>query len=188
MSPWHLARATGLFAYAAFAIAMIAGLMLSSKYLGKRSARNLTLLHEALSIAGLLLMAVHAWAILNDAYFEFTWQAIMIPGLSPYEPAAVAAGVIAGWVGLVVVASFYLRKRIGPRTWRKIHYSTFGMFVLMTAHGFFSGTDSANPFVLGLYSGATGSILVLTLYRATTAYFARRKKARRASARAGSVA
>lgn len=38
-------------------------------------------------------------------------------------------------------ASFYARKRIGQKTWRAIHYISFLTFIMVTLHGFYSGTD-----------------------------------------------
>jgi sulfoxide reductase heme-binding subunit YedZ len=182
MTAWMLARASGLTAYICLALATIAGLMLSSKYLGKKASRNLTLTHEALSIAGVALIFVHAWAILNDAFFEFTWWSLVVPGLSPYAPLWVGVGVVAANLTLAVVASFYLRKRIGARTWRRIHYTTPFAFAAMTAHGIAAGTDSASVWAIGLYSGLTVVVGTLLGYRIVTSFADRRVKAQRKAA------
>lgn len=165
MTPWLLARASGLTAYAAFSVASIAGLMLTTKIMGKRASRNLTVMHEAFSIAGLLLIPVHALAILNDAVFHFTWKSLLIPGLSPYAPVAVGAGVAGGWLALIVVGSFYVRKKIGPRNWRRIHCITPVTYGLMAAHGIASGSDTGSPAVAALYTVSIGLTLVLLVYR-----------------------
>ena len=165
MNPWFLARASGLVAYSLFALSTIAGLLLSSKFLGKRASKPLTLVHESLSVAGVLLIGVHMVAILKDTFFRFGVAGVLLPGMSPYAPVAVGVGVIAAWLSAVVVGSFYVRKKIGPRNWRRLHYSTIGLFVAMTLHGLFAGTDAANPLVLGLYSTATGIVSVMLVYR-----------------------
>jgi sulfoxide reductase heme-binding subunit YedZ len=182
VTAWMLARASGLVAYAMFSVATITGLLLSSKYLGKKASRNLTLVHEAGSIGGLLLVVLHAWAILNDAYFDFTLRSILLPGLSPYSPLWVGAGIIAGYISLVVVGSFYLRKKIGPRTWRRIHYSTFIAYVAMTTHGFMAGTDRTNALVLGMYSASLATTLGLLTYRISTSIGQRKVKEARKKA------
>lgn len=188
MTAWMLARASGFTAYIALAIAAITGLLLSSKYMGKKASRSLTLVHEATSIAGVILIFVHAWAILNDSFFQFTLGTLLVPGLSPYAPLWVGVGVIAGYLSTVVVASFYLRKKIGPRTWRRIHYSTPVAFAAMTAHGIGAGSDSANVFAAGLYSSVTVVVVMLLGYRIVASVAGRKVKAERKAAAIARVA
>jgi predicted ferric reductase len=165
-----------LLAYALFSVSTIAGLLLSSKFLGKKASKPLTLIHEALSVAGLFTLFVHMLAILKDTFFKFGLGGVLLPGHSPYAPLAVGVGVVAAWLTTVVVASFYVRKKIGPRNWRRLHYITIGLFCAMTAHGLGAGTDAHNPFVLGMYSAATGTVLVLLVYRIATAVSKARKR------------
>ncbi|HEU4481276.1 MAG TPA: hypothetical protein VFS18_05275 [Actinomycetota bacterium] len=188
MTAWELARATGFLAYLAFTASTVAGLMLSSKYLGKKAGRNLTLVHEAAAIAGLVVVVLHAWAILNDSFFEFDLASILVPGMSPYDPLWVGMGVFAAWVGAIVIGSFYVRKKIGPRNWRRIHYLSPIMFVAMTMHGLMAGTDSQNTAALALYSAGGGSALALTGYRIVVGMAAARKKKAKAAKRAAAPA
>lgn len=148
-------------AYLAFSLSTIAGLLISSTFLGKRYNRALTLGHEAGSVVGLLLLGVHAWAILNDSFFTFTWRSLVVPGQSPYAPLPVGIGVVAAWLSAIVVSSFYVRKRIGPRTWRRLHYITPVIFVAMTVHGVASGTDTLNPLVAAMYTVPSALVVVL---------------------------
>jgi methionine sulfoxide reductase heme-binding subunit len=177
LNPWFLARASGLLAYALFAVSTIAGVLLSSKFLGKKASKPLTLIHEALSVSGLFTLFVHMLAILKDTFFKFGVGGVLVPGLSPYAPLAVGVGVVAAWLSAIVVASFYVRKKIGPRNWRRLHYITIGLFAAMTVHGLGAGTDRHNPFVLGMYSTATGTVLVLLANRVAGAVSKARKRA-----------
>ena len=63
------------------------------------------------------------------------------PFASAWRPAAVAAGVVAGWLTLVLALSFRLRKRIGQKGWRRLHYASFAAFVLALGHALTAGTD-----------------------------------------------
>ena len=67
----------------------------------------------------------------------------------------------------VVSASFYLRRRIGQRAWRTLHYLTFLAFVGATVHGIAAGTDSATPGAWWLYVGSTTAVVFLLAYRVT---------------------
>ena len=56
------------------------------------------------------------------------------PFAAPWRPAAVAAGVVAGWLMVMLAVSFRLRKRIGQRVWRRLHYASFAAFLLALCH------------------------------------------------------
>ena len=73
----------------------------------------------------------------------FTFAQILVPGLAPHAPVAVAFGQVALYLTAIVTASFYVRRRIGQRTWRTFHYPTFLVFVGVTVHGIAAGSDSA---------------------------------------------
>ena len=45
----------------------------------------------------------------------------------------------------MIVVSFPLRKRIGMRAWRRLHWATYGLFALATVHGLAAGTDTPTP-------------------------------------------
>jgi sulfoxide reductase heme-binding subunit YedZ len=87
---------------------------------------------------------------------------LLLPGAASWQPQAVALGVVAMWMLAIVTVSFYIRSLIGQKTWRFIHYSSFGAFVAACAHGIMAGTDSGNPSALALY-GATGGVVVALL-------------------------
>jgi methionine sulfoxide reductase heme-binding subunit len=67
---------------------------------------------------------------------------------------------------LLVYVSFGLRKRIGMRNWRRLHWTTYGAFAGATAHGLMAGTDSGAPWALALYFGAVGAVVAATAWRA----------------------
>ena len=66
----------------------------------------------------------------------------------------------------LIYVSFFLRKRIGPRNWRRLHWATYLVFLLATVHGFASGTDSTQPWAHDLYLGAVGAVAFATAWRA----------------------
>jgi DMSO/TMAO reductase YedYZ heme-binding membrane subunit len=90
----------------------------------------------------------------------------VIPGLSPYRPVWTAAGVIAGELLLLVIASFPLRRVIGAKTWRRLHWATYAMFALAAVHGIGSGTDTSRPWVMAFYAGTIGAVAAATVWRA----------------------
>jgi DMSO/TMAO reductase YedYZ heme-binding membrane subunit len=65
----------------------------------------------------------------------------------------------------LVVASFSLRRFIGAKNWRRLHWTVYLSFAAATAHGVMSGTDTARPWVFGLYLFAVGAVVAATAWR-----------------------
>lgn len=162
---WLLARASGLGAYAVLTLSVLAGLVLKSRPFPGLKAARATELHRTLALSGLGLLALHGVSLVLDSTVKVTPAALFVPGLVAYRPAAVAAGVVAGWLFAVVTASFWLRRRIGHRLWRRLHWLTYALFALATVHGLASGTDAAQPWAHALYLGAVGSVAAATAWR-----------------------
>jgi sulfoxide reductase heme-binding subunit YedZ len=163
---WILARAGGLTAYVVLTMSVLAGLVLKSRPLGARlRAASVTDTHRALAFIGLGFVALHGLTLVLDSTVRITPLALVVPGLTGYRPVATALGVLAAELMVVVYASFSLRKRLGARNWRRLHWATYGVFALATVHGLAAGTDSSRSWALVLYLGAVGAVATATGWR-----------------------
>jgi sulfoxide reductase heme-binding subunit YedZ len=178
MLPWVISRATGFTAYAMLAGAMVAGLLVRTREgVGPLKGADAVTLHRLLSIGALVLTAIHGTALLFDATIDVEAWALVVPGLIPYRPEWTAIGVLAAEVMLLVHVSFRLRKKIGSKAWRRIHWLAYLAFAGATAHGLASGTDTGEPWALAVYGSAVGAIAALTGWRAVTARKTKKKAA-----------
>ena len=91
--------------------------------------------------------------------------ALAIPGLISYRPLATSLGVLAAELTILVYASFSVRRRIGFRAWRALHWMTYGVLAA-TVHGLAADTDSSRPWAASLYLGAVGAVAFATAWRA----------------------
>jgi sulfoxide reductase heme-binding subunit YedZ len=163
---WLLARASGLTAYALLTASVLAGLVLKSRSFRSLRPAAVTDTHRFLALLGLGAIAVHGVTLLLDRTVRLTPLGLLVPGASPYRPVAVGVGVIAAELTLLVYASFSLRRLIKPRSWRRLHWATYAIFAAATIHGIAAGTDTAQPWVFGLYLGAVGAVTAATAWRA----------------------
>jgi predicted ferric reductase len=167
---WLIVRASGLVAYGLLAAASIWGLLLSNRLLGRKvPSRALTFTHEGLSLGALLALATHLGFVAADQYLGFGWLELLVPGAASWRPQATALGVVAAWSAVVVGLSFYVRRLIGQKAWRFLHFGSFGAFVAATAHGVMAGSDTTHPAVLALYLSSSIAVLVLLVARISLA-------------------
>jgi hypothetical protein len=162
---WYVARAAGLVAFGLLTLSVWLGLAMSTRLLGNTRQKMLFGWHQTLAWTGLSMLALHAGALLLDPTLHFGLASVLVPFASPWRPAAVAAGVVAGWLTLMLAASFRMRKRIGQKGWRRLHYSSFAAFFLALGHALTSGTDlqgGGGPILVAL---AAGPVIWLTIYR-----------------------
>jgi predicted ferric reductase len=166
---WFLARASGLTAYVLMTLSVLAGLTVKSRPFGRAvNAAAVTDTHRFLSLLVLGAVAIHGSALMLDRTIHTGLTALLVPGLASYRPVATALGVLSMEAAVVIVVSFRLRKRIGFRAWRRLHWATYAVFAAATAHGLAAGTDAARPFVFALYLGAVFAVAAATTWRALT--------------------
>ncbi len=164
---WYLSRASGLVAYGLLWFSMVLGLMITGRiarlWPGGPTAFDL---HQHTALLSLALSLFHALILLGDRYISFTPLRIFLPFASvDYRPFWVGLGQVGFYLLALVGLTFYVRRQIGHTLWRRIHYLSFVVFVLITWHGITSGTDVDRTWVQWLYRIAAGSVGALMIYR-----------------------
>jgi methionine sulfoxide reductase heme-binding subunit len=163
---WYLSRAAGISAYLALALSVMWGLLLSTRLVDAWITRGLSVeLHKWISAVALALIAVHALVLIGDPYVRFDLLDVLLPFASSYRAAAIALGVLSTHGSVVVFGSFWLRRRIGQRTWRVVHILAFPTFLGVTLHGMLAGTDSATAWMRSIYLLSSAVFIWLLAYR-----------------------
>jgi predicted ferric reductase len=163
---WYLTRAAGLTAHLLLFSSVSLGLLLTGG-LPRRLRRFQTYdLHRFVALLSLGVTIFHTFIVLPDQYMSFSVVEILVPFASPYETSYMAIGVVASYLLVAVVGSFYLRRLVSYRAWRLVHFSTFGVYGLALAHGIGAGTDSSTAWVVLLYVCTGVAVLLLALRRA----------------------
>lgn len=172
---WYLSRSSAFVAFGLLWLSMLLGLSLTSKLSRLWPGAPTTYdLHQFASLLGLAFAIFHAGILLGDRYVQYTLAALLVPFASAgYRPLWVGVGQVAFYLSLLVAMSFYVRRAIGQRTWRLLHFLSFLCFALALLHGITSGTDSGATPVRFLYWGAGGSVLFLTNLRLVAAQLVR---------------
>lgn len=160
---WHLVRSSGLVAYILLTASTIWGLFISSQFVKDWSPGPVSLtLHSTISWLAIILGLVHALLLRFDGYFTYTLGDIFIPFTGPYRPAFVGLGTTAFWLLLLISLSFPLKKYMGHRNWKYLHYTSYLCFGLVSIHGLFAGTDGQHlGFRLIVSIGVTLVLLLL---------------------------
>lgn len=163
---WYIARSAGLIAYGLLWFSVMFGLVLTMG-LTKKASAQLASLHEFISLLSLVFTVLHAVALHFDPWLQASWAEIWIPfALGSYRPLAVGLGQVGFYLLTAVIMSFYLRRRIGAKRWRALHYFTFPLYGLVWLHAITAGTDTRHWLVQLVYLASGAIVLFLTTARA----------------------
>jgi len=155
---WYLSRTSAIAAYILLFINVCMGIGLKTKYLDSLMRRWRTFdLHQFTAILGGSLIILHIFSLLGDSYFKFSVSELLVPMSSPYRPLWTALGSIGLYAGAVIALSFYIRRIIGQKIWRVLHYVSFVLFFTILFHGIMAGTDISITWVRWLYI-STGTV------------------------------
>jgi methionine sulfoxide reductase heme-binding subunit len=141
---WLASRASGLVALALITLSVGVGLAMAGKAFRKPGLpRKLMALHEHAALGGLIAIAVHGITLLGDRWLHPGPAGIAVPFVMDYRPAYTGLGIVAGYLAAALGLSFYARRRIGAKLWRKLHKSTIAVYVLAVIHTLGAGSDVA---------------------------------------------
>lgn len=163
---WFASRAFGIVAMLALGISVAVGLAMSGRLMGRPGmTAKLRHFHESATLVTLGLIVAHGGLLLFDSYLRPGLVGITVPFTLAYRPLYTGLGVVAGWLAAILGLSFYGRRRIGARTWRRMHRFTILAYVLALAHVVGSGTDVRSPWMIAMLTGLTAPIAFAFSYR-----------------------
>ena len=124
------------------------GLTMASKLVRKRGvAPVLARVHEQTALAGLVAIGVHGATLLADPWLHPGVSGVLVPFAMGYRPLFTGLGIIAGYLAALLGLSFYARRRIGAKLWRKLHRATVLVWALGCVHAIGAGTDASSPWL-----------------------------------------
>ena len=163
---WITGRALGLAAYTAMVLLVVLGTWMRHpsrrRWPGPHPETQLRL-HAMLGMATVVLLAGHIGTLAADRYAGVGWSGAVLPGVASYRPWAVAAGVVAAYGLVAVVATAALGGRLVGQHWLTVHRVTVPVFALVWFHAVLAGTDAPRLRVVYALSGVL--VVGITLSR-----------------------
>jgi len=163
---WYFARASGFVSLILLTATVAVGLALSMRW---RSARWPLFisdgLHRYLGTVLFFFIGIHVLTLWLDPFARFSLADVVVPFHSSYRTLWMGLGICAAELGLALAVSVHLRRWIGYRTWRALHYLTYATFPLAIAHGLGSGSDTRTWWGLAIYVSCGFVVGTLALTR-----------------------
>jgi hypothetical protein len=163
---WYLSRASGIVSFTILWISMALGLGITNKMARLwPGAPSAFAIHQYTSLLGLAFAVYHGLVLMGDHFVDFSLPRLLVPFSIAYETVWVGLGQLCFYIWLLVVMSFYIRQRIGQKTWRMIHYANFVIYVMAFLHGIRSGTDSDLQWISWYFWLSSATLVLLLAHR-----------------------
>ena len=171
MALWYLGRGTGVAALLMFTVTMVLGIV-------NRSGRSMlgvgrfgvTDLHRTASLTGTALLVAHIVTLLFDPYAQLRLVDFVLPFLGSYRPLYLGLGTLALDLVALVVVSSLLRRRLGPRVFRAMHWTTYALWPLAMVHVLGIGTDIGTLWLRGVALVCGVAVAASVVWRLSEGY------------------
>lgn len=175
---WLVSRASGILALGLVSLAVLIGLAMSTKSISRPGAkRALMRLHEHVALIGLASISIHGLSLLGDRWLKPGIAGIAIPFTMSYRPLFTGLGILGGYLAALLGLSFYVRRRIGARLWRRLHRATVLVWAMGVAHTLGAGSDAGTVWLRAFVALTGIPILYLTVLRILQSVMSPRSRA-----------
>ena len=163
---WALGRGNGIVALAFMTLSVVLGI-------GVRSGRPLFTLprfgiadvHRFVALAATLLVALHMGLLFMDPYAKLKLIDFVVPFLGSYRPLWQGLGTVAFDVLIIVIVTSLLRRRLGLRIFRVVHWTTYLLWPIAMAHSLGNGTDVGRIWFLAFAGVCTVMVAASLVWR-----------------------
>ncbi len=162
---WLAGRSAGFVAMALITGSVILGLAMAARVIPTKRRRDAVRLHQHLALIALGAIAAHGLFLAADPWLKAGVKGIVVPFAIGYRPLWTGLGIVGAYLAAILALSFYVRKRIGVRLWRRMHRFTVVVYALSLVHALGSGTDASIPLVRDAMLASTLPVLFLLALR-----------------------
>ena len=108
---------------------------------GLAPARGHGELHRTLALFCVAFLGLHVSTAILDPYVRIGWAATVLPFASPYRTLAIGLGALAVDLGGAVLVTSLVRRRLGYRAWRAVHWLAYLAWPAAFWHAVTAGND-----------------------------------------------
>jgi predicted ferric reductase len=168
---WALGRGTGVVALVLMTITVVLGILTRSG----RPAFGLprfavTLVHRNSALIGTAFIVIHVVSLLFDPYAQLNVLDFFVPFLGSYHPFWLGLGTVAADLLIAIVVTSLLRRWIGQRVFRVVHWTTYALWPIALFHSIGTGTDVGNGLFVLLAVACVAAVAGSVIWRLTTAF------------------
>ncbi len=164
---WYLSRGSGAVSLILLSTALVLGIVDQRRWRSERWPRfTLHALHRWVSLFAVAFLSVHILSAVLDSFAPIRLVDALLPFASAYRPLWLGLGTLAFDILLAVTITSLLRKRIGQRTWRLVHWLSYAAWPVAVVHGLGTGSDVRAGWLLAIAAACAAAVWIAVFVRA----------------------
>lgn len=163
---WYLARGTGAVALVLLTASVVIGILGSVRFVAERWPRfAIDAVHRDVSLLVLVVLVIHIVTSVLDGFAPITLLDGVIPFNSPYRPLWLGLGTLSFDLLVAIAVTSLVRRRLGYRAWRAIHWLAYASWPVAVLHGLGTGSDVKQWWMLALTVVCIMAVLIAVWLR-----------------------
>jgi sulfoxide reductase heme-binding subunit YedZ len=141
---WYLARATGIVSLLLLTASVVLGVLGPLRFTvpGRWPRFAIDTLHRDVSLLVIAVLVIHIVTSVLDGFAPINLLDAVLPFRSAYRPLWMGLGAFAFDFLLALVITSLVRRRLGYRAWRAIHWLSYVSWPVAVLHGLGAGSDT----------------------------------------------
>lgn len=142
---WAFGRASGVISLALLTVGVVLGIVNRSGHpLPGMPRFAVALVHRNVAILASVFLALHVGTLIFDPFSKFTLVDVVLPFVGSVKPLWLGLGTVATDLVIAIVVTGLLRRRVGARVFRFVHWFTYVMWPIAVLHAIGDGTDGTS--------------------------------------------
>jgi methionine sulfoxide reductase heme-binding subunit len=167
---WYLSRGSGAVSLLLLSTSVVLGIVDQQRWRSARWPRfTLHGLHRWVSLFAVSFLSIHILSAALDSFAPIRLVDAVVPFMSSYRPLWLGMGALALDMLLAVTVTSLLRKQIGQRTWRAVHWLTYAAWPVALIHGLGSGSDVRDGWLLAVTATCAAAVWIAVFVRVMSA-------------------
>jgi sulfoxide reductase heme-binding subunit YedZ len=159
MSVWYLMRATGVVSLVLLTTVMVLGIGTVKRWRPPNAPAFVTAgVHRSISLLSVVFVGVHVVTAVVDPYAAVSATAAVVPFVGSSQPLWIGLGALSLDLVLALIASSLLRRRLGARAWRAVHWTAYLCWPVAAVHSLGIGSDVGATWLRIIVAGCVGSL------------------------------
>jgi sulfoxide reductase heme-binding subunit YedZ len=162
---WYLTRGTGLVTLLLLTGSVVLGILQVLRWSPRGPRFVVVTLHRAVSLLVVALLAVHVLTAVLDPFAPIRLLDVVLPFGGAYRPLWLGLGALALDLLLALTVTSLLRRRLGLRAWRGVHWLAYACWPVALVHAWGTGSDTRSTWMLATTLGCVVLVLAAVAWR-----------------------
>ena len=126
-------------------------------------------MHRWIGLFAVSFLSIHILSVVVDGYVQIRLLDAVIPFGGSYRPLWLGLGALAFDLLLAVAITSLLKRRIGQRNWRAVHWLAYAAWPVALLHGLGTGSDIRSSWMLALAALCVAAVWTAVFVRVSAA-------------------